>query len=69
MERYKPTNDEINAVLTIANYLNDAININNDYFYDSNVDESERKLIYEATKKIYKSCLVIYKANKSLPFG
>lgn len=69
MRRYNPTTEEIDALYTVAEHLNDAININNDHFYDEETDNEQRKVIFEATKKIYKSCLTIYKANKSLPFG
>jgi hypothetical protein len=69
MKRYQPTTQEIDALFLIAYHLTDAVNINNEHFYDPTVDDDERKLIFEATKKIYKSCLTIYEANKSLPFG
>lgn len=69
MKRYQPTTEEIDALFTIAEYLHDAIEINNSYFDDEETDDEQRKVIFESSKKIYKSCLTIYKANNALPFG
>ena len=69
MKRYQPTTEEIDALFTIADYLHDVIEINNQYFYDEDTDDEQRKIIYNSTKEIYRSCLVIYNTNKLFPFG
>lgn len=69
MKQYQPTEKEIDALFIIAPFLHDAISINELYFYNDETDDEERKIIYEASKNIYKSCLKIHECNKSLPFA
>jgi hypothetical protein len=69
MRRYNPTTEEIDALFIVAPFLNDAIDINNDHFYDEETTDLQRNLIYKESKKIYKSILKIYISNSNLPFG
>lgn len=69
MRRYQPTTKEIDALFIVAPFLHDSISINEQYFYDDETDDKHRKIIYEASKNIYKSCLKIHECNKLLPFA
>lgn len=69
MKHYQPTNEEINALFVIAPFLNGAIDINNYYFYDEETSDEQRKVIFDSSKTIFKSCLKIANSNKILPFG
>lgn len=69
MNPYRPTNEETDALFKVAPYLHDAISINNNYFHDDDTDDEQRKIIFESSKTMYKSCLKIYKSNQLLPFA
>lgn len=69
MKRYQPTTEEIDALFIVAPFLNDAIEINNDYFYDEETTDYQRKVIFESSKAMFKACLKIIQSNKLLPFG
>jgi hypothetical protein len=66
--RYQPTKEEIDSLFSIITSLNDAIDINNDCFYDEETSDEQREIIFNSVKAIYKSCLKIYNSNKTLPF-
>ena len=68
MRIYNPTIKEIDALFEVNENLNDSINLNNDYFYDEETTDEERKIIFNSVKQIYKSCLKISQSNKLLPF-
>lgn len=69
MRRYQPTTEEVDALFIVNPSLNEAIDINNDHFYDEDTTNEQRELINKSIKNIYKYCLKISISNTLLPFG
>lgn len=69
MRAYNPTVEEINALYEVMPHAIDAININEQYFWDEETTDADRKKIHNMSRDLYKSALKMRKALKGAIYG